>query len=148
MSTFAGRAAKQEPFPVASSCKGAISTATRAIERKPATQCKPINAGRYPVTPSEFSAQACDRMPLDVMKIGDIAGLPSAMRPARPPSIPVTSHLFIESSAEVLAVRLAWPRVGRGGRDTHFCFLCAASHSGVIWLANLCFTILTGRVLN
>jgi len=51
-----------------------------------------------------LSAAACDRMMPDLMKIGGITGWLSVMGLARAASMPVSSHLFIEASAHVLAV--------------------------------------------
>lgn len=51
-----------------------------------------------------LSVQACDRMMPDLMKIGGITGWLSVMGLARAASMPVSSHLFIEASAHVLAV--------------------------------------------
>ena len=51
-----------------------------------------------------LEAQACDRMMPDLMKIGGITGWLSVMGLARAASMPVSSHLFIEASAHVLAV--------------------------------------------
>ena len=50
------------------------------------------------------SAGACDRMMPDLMKIGGITGWLSVMGLARAASMPMSSHLFIEASAHVLAV--------------------------------------------
>lgn len=51
-----------------------------------------------------LSAGACDRMMPDLMKIGGITGWLSVMGLARAASMPMSSHLFIEASAHVLAV--------------------------------------------
>jgi mandelate racemase len=51
-----------------------------------------------------LTAGACDRMMPDLMKIGGITGWLSVMGLARAASMPVSSHLFIEASAHVLAV--------------------------------------------
>jgi len=51
-----------------------------------------------------LTAGACDRMMPDLMKIGGITGWISVMGLARAASMPVSSHLFIEASAHVLAV--------------------------------------------
>lgn len=51
-----------------------------------------------------LEAQACDRMMPDLMKIGGITGWLSVMGLARAASMPVSSHLFVEASAHVLAV--------------------------------------------
>jgi mandelate racemase len=51
-----------------------------------------------------LAAGACDRMMPDLMKIGGITGWLSVMGLARAASMPVSSHLFIEASAHVLAV--------------------------------------------
>jgi len=51
-----------------------------------------------------LSAGACDKMMPDLMKIGGITGWLSVMGLAAAASMPVSSHLFIEGSAHVLAV--------------------------------------------
>ena len=51
-----------------------------------------------------LAANACDRMMPDLMKIGGITGWISVMGLARAASMPMSSHLFIEASAHVLAV--------------------------------------------
>ncbi len=51
-----------------------------------------------------LSAGACDLMMPDLMKIGGITGWLSVMGLARAASMPMSSHLFIEASAHVLAV--------------------------------------------
>jgi len=51
-----------------------------------------------------LSANACDRMMPDLMKIGGITGWLSVMGLAHAASMPMSSHLFIEASAHVLAV--------------------------------------------
>ncbi|TFZ04548.1 enolase C-terminal domain-like protein [Ramlibacter rhizophilus] len=51
-----------------------------------------------------LTAGACDRMMPDLMKIGGVTGWLSVMGLARAASMPVSSHLFIEASAHVLAV--------------------------------------------
>jgi mandelate racemase len=51
-----------------------------------------------------LTANACDRMMPDLMKIGGITGWLSVMGLARAASMPVSSHLFIEASAHALAV--------------------------------------------
>jgi mandelate racemase len=51
-----------------------------------------------------LAANACDRMMPDLMKIGGITGWLSVMGLAHAASMPVSSHLFIEASAHVLAV--------------------------------------------
>lgn len=51
-----------------------------------------------------LSVHACDRMMPDLMKIGGITGWLSVIGLARAASMPVSSHLFIEASAHVLAV--------------------------------------------
>ncbi len=51
-----------------------------------------------------LSADACDKMMPDLMKIGGITGWLSVMGMAAAASMPVSSHLFIEASAHVLAV--------------------------------------------
>lgn len=51
-----------------------------------------------------LTAGACDRMMPDLMKIGGVTGWLSVMGLARSASMPVSSHLFIEASAHVLAV--------------------------------------------
>jgi mandelate racemase len=50
-----------------------------------------------------LSAGACDRMMPDLMKIGGITGWLSVMGLAQSVSMPMSSHLFIEASAHVLA---------------------------------------------
>ena len=50
------------------------------------------------------SAGACDLMMPDLMKIGGITGWLSVMGLAQAASVPVSSHLFVEASAHVLAV--------------------------------------------
>ena len=51
-----------------------------------------------------LSADACNLMMPDLMEIGGISGWLSVMGLARAASMPVSSHLFIEASAHVLAV--------------------------------------------
>jgi len=51
-----------------------------------------------------LAAEACDRMMPDLMKIGGITGWLSVMGLAHAASMPMSSHLFIEASAHVLAV--------------------------------------------
>ena len=51
-----------------------------------------------------ISAEACDMMMPDLMKIGGISGWLSVMGLAQAASMPVSSHLFIEASAHVLAI--------------------------------------------
>ncbi len=51
-----------------------------------------------------LSAGACDLMMPDLMKIGGITGWMSVAGMAEAASMPVSSHLFIEASAHVLAV--------------------------------------------
>jgi mandelate racemase len=51
-----------------------------------------------------LTAGACDRMMPDLMKIGGITGWLSVIGLARAASMPMSSHLFIEASAHVLAV--------------------------------------------
>lgn len=51
-----------------------------------------------------LDAGACDLMMPDLMKIGGITGWLSVMGLAHAASMPVSSHLFIEASAHVLAV--------------------------------------------
>ncbi len=51
-----------------------------------------------------ISAGACDMMMPDLMKIGGISGWLSVMGMAAAASMPVSSHLFVEASAHVLAV--------------------------------------------
>ncbi len=53
-----------------------------------------------------LSVGACDMMMPDLMKIGGITGWLSVMGLAAAASMPVSSHLFIEASAHVLAVTL------------------------------------------
>ena len=51
-----------------------------------------------------LSAQACDMMMPDLMKIGGITGWLSVMGMASAASMPMSSHIFIEASAHVLPV--------------------------------------------
>jgi mandelate racemase len=51
-----------------------------------------------------FHAGACDYAMPDLMKIGGITGWLNAMGVAETASVPVSSHIFIEASAHVLAV--------------------------------------------
>jgi mandelate racemase len=51
-----------------------------------------------------IAAGACDCAMLDLMKIGGVTGWLGAMGQAQAASIPVSSHLFVEASAHVLAV--------------------------------------------
>ena len=51
-----------------------------------------------------IAAGACDFAMPDIMKIGGVTGWLSAMGVAHAAGIPVSSHLFIEASAHVLAV--------------------------------------------
>lgn len=51
-----------------------------------------------------LSTGACDLMMPDLMKIGGITGWLSVMGLAQAASMPVSSHLFVEASAHVLAV--------------------------------------------
>ena len=51
-----------------------------------------------------LSAGACDLMMPDLMKIGGITGWLSVMGLAQAASMPMSSHLFVEASAHVLAV--------------------------------------------
>jgi len=51
-----------------------------------------------------LAAGACDRMMPDLMKIGGITGWMGVAGLAQAASMPVSSHLFIEASAHVLAV--------------------------------------------
>jgi mandelate racemase len=51
-----------------------------------------------------IAAQACDCAMPDLMKIGGVTGWLGAMGQAQAASLPVSSHLFIEASAHVLAV--------------------------------------------
>ncbi len=68
----------------------------------------PIQAGENWWFPRDaeraLTAHACDRMMPDLMKIGGITGWLSVIGLARAASMPVSSHLFIEASAHVLAV--------------------------------------------
>lgn len=50
------------------------------------------------------AAGACDRMMPDLMKIGGVTGWLGVAGLAQAASIPVSSHLFVEASAHVLAV--------------------------------------------
>jgi mandelate racemase len=51
-----------------------------------------------------FQAEACDFAMPDLMKIGGISGWIRAAGMAEAASVPVSSHLFVEASAHVLAV--------------------------------------------
>ena len=51
-----------------------------------------------------LSAQACDLMMPDLMKIGGITGWLEVMELARRVSMPMSNHIFVEASAHVLAV--------------------------------------------
>ena len=51
-----------------------------------------------------LSAGACDMMMPDLMKIGGVTGWLSVMGLAHAASMPVSSHIFVEASAHVLAV--------------------------------------------
>lgn len=51
-----------------------------------------------------LSARACDCMMPDLMKIGGITGWLSVMGMAHAASMPMSSHLFVEASAHVLAI--------------------------------------------
>jgi mandelate racemase len=51
-----------------------------------------------------IAAGASDYAMLDIMKIGGVTGWLSAMGQAEAASLPVSSHIFIEASAHVLAV--------------------------------------------
>lgn len=68
----------------------------------------PIQTGENWWFPADMAkalaAGACDYAMPDLMKIGGITGWLSAMGLAEAASIPVSSHLFIEASAHVLAV--------------------------------------------
>jgi mandelate racemase len=50
------------------------------------------------------AAGACDFAMLDVMKIGGVTGWTRAMGQAEAASLPVSSHIFVEASAHLLAV--------------------------------------------
>jgi mandelate racemase len=68
----------------------------------------PIQTGENWWFPQDMAkaieAGACDYAMPDLMKIGGISGWLRAMGQAEAASIPVSSHLFIEASAHVLAV--------------------------------------------
>ncbi|MBL8837755.1 MAG: mandelate racemase [Alphaproteobacteria bacterium] len=68
----------------------------------------PIQTGENWWFPADMAkaiaAGACDFAMPDLMKIGGISGWLSAMGQAEAASIPLSSHLFIEASAHVLAV--------------------------------------------
>jgi mandelate racemase len=68
----------------------------------------PIQTGENWWFPQDMAkaieAEACDYAMPDLMKIGGIGGWLRAMGQAEAASIPVSSHLFIEASAHVLAV--------------------------------------------
>ena len=51
-----------------------------------------------------FAAEACDLCMPDVMKMGGVTGWLRAMGQAEAAAVPVSSHLFIETSAHLLAV--------------------------------------------
>ena len=51
-----------------------------------------------------IAAGASDLAMLDVMKIGGVTGWLSAMGQAEAASMPVSSHIFVEASAHLLAV--------------------------------------------
>ena len=51
-----------------------------------------------------IAAQACDLAMPDIMKIGGVTGWLRAAGQAEAASLPVSSHIFIEASAHVLAV--------------------------------------------
>jgi mandelate racemase len=51
-----------------------------------------------------IAAGASDYAMLDIMKIGGVTGWLSAMGQAKAASLPVSSHIFVEASAHVLAV--------------------------------------------
>jgi mandelate racemase len=68
----------------------------------------PIQTGENWWFPSDMAravaARACDMAMPDLMKIGGITGWLRAMALAEAASLPLSSHLFIEASAHVLAV--------------------------------------------
>jgi mandelate racemase len=68
----------------------------------------PIQTGENWWFPQDMAkaieAEACDYAMPDLMKIGGIGGWLRAMGQAEAASIPVSSHLFVEASAHVLAV--------------------------------------------
>jgi mandelate racemase len=51
-----------------------------------------------------IAAGACDLAMPDLMKIGGVTGWIRAMGQAEAASLPVSSHIFVEGSAHVLAV--------------------------------------------
>jgi len=90
-----------------------------------------------------LAAGACDRMMPDLMKIGGLTGWLSVMGLAHAAAMPMSSHLFIEASAHVLAVTptrdwlefmdfgspvLAAPRVAEGG-----CVTAEGPGLGISW---------------
>jgi mandelate racemase len=90
-----------------------------------------------------LTAGACDRMMPDLMKIGGITGWLSVMGLARAASIPVSSHLFIEASAHVLAVTPTcdWleymdfgsPVLAHPCRLEHGCVIARGPGLGIEW---------------
>jgi mandelate racemase len=68
----------------------------------------PVQTGENWWFPSDMAravaARACDMAMPDLMKIGGITGWLRAMALAEAASLPLSSHLFIEASAHVLAV--------------------------------------------
>lgn len=90
-----------------------------------------------------LTAGACDRMMPDLMKIGGITGWLSVMGLARAASMPVSSHLFIEASAHVLAVTPTcdWlefmdfgsPVLARPARLVDGCVMAQGPGLGIEW---------------
>jgi mandelate racemase len=68
----------------------------------------PVQTGENWWFPADMTravaARACDMAMPDLMKIGGITGWLRAMALAEAASLPLSSHLFIEASAHVLAV--------------------------------------------
>ena len=51
-----------------------------------------------------IAAGASDYAMLDIMKIGGVTGWLSAMGQAEAASLPISSHIFVEASAHLLAI--------------------------------------------
>jgi mandelate racemase len=73
-----------------------------------ATCAVPVQTGEnwwFPVDMAKaIAAGASDFAMLDIMKIGGVTGWLSAMGQAEAASLPVSSHIFVEASAHVLAI--------------------------------------------
>ena len=80
----------------------------RGHARVRATVSVPVQTGENWWFPRDMAkaiaAGASDLAMLDIMKIGGVTGWLSAMGQAEAASLPVSSHIFIEASAHVLAV--------------------------------------------